>query len=234
MNKKIKVIIIITTVIVLASAVYYFADYSHADKSATRYLNGTPEVNVTKTDNGLLIDGCGNDTALIFYPGAKVEYTSYLPMLTRLASRGIDCYLLEMPLNMAMLGENEAESIINNSSYSHYLLSGHSLGGVAAASYLNHSGKGDGLILMATYPTDKISKPVLSIYGSEDAVLNKESYEKSKPLMSNLTEFVVEGGNHAQFGNYGKQNGDNDAKISAENQQNQTVNSIIEFAYKLI
>ncbi len=234
MNKKIKIIIIITAIIVLASAVYYFADYSHAKKSATQYLNGTPDVKVTKTDNGLLIDGYGNDTALIFYPGAKVEYISYLPMLTSLASRGIDCYLLEMPLNMAMLGENEAEIIIDNGSYSHYLLSGHSLGGVAAASYLNHSGKGDGLILMAAYPSEKINKPVLSIYGSEDGVLNKESYDKSKPLMSNLTEFVVEGGNHAQFGNYAKQNGNHDAKISAENQQNQTVNSIIEFVYKLI
>ena len=39
----------------------------------------------------------------------------------------------------------------------------------------------------------------------------------------------IEGGNHAQFGNYGKQKGDIDATITAKEQQNITVEAIIDF-----
>ena len=105
MNKKIKIILIIILALVLAYSVYYLTDYYHAEKTATDYLNGTDDVNVTKIDNGLFLDGYGNDTALIFYPGAKVEYTSYLPMFVDLASKGIDCYLVEMPFNLAFFGD---------------------------------------------------------------------------------------------------------------------------------
>ena len=47
----------------------------------------------------------------------------------------------------------------------------------------------------------------------------------------NYTEniVIIEGGNHAQFGNYGKQKGDPDATISAEEQQTIAVNAIVEF-----
>lgn len=45
------------------------------------------------------------------------------------------------------------------------------------------------------------------------------------------TENVVEiqGGNHAQFGNYGPQKGDAPAAISAEEQQAQTVEDVADF-----
>ena len=42
-------------------------------------------------------------------------------------------------------------------------------------------------------------------------------------------EKVILGGNYAQFGSYGKQSGDNDASISAENQWNETVEAIESF-----
>ena len=229
MNRKVKIAIIIVIIALLASVAYYFLDYNHADETANKYLNGTADVNVSKVDNGLFLDGYGNDTALIFYPGAKVEYTSYLPMFTQLASKGVDCYLLEMPLNFAFFGADEADSIIDTTNYSHYVLSGHSLGAVTASSYLNSTGKGDAIVLLSGYSTEKIDKPVLSVYGSLDGVLNMEKYNESKALMDNLTEFVIEGGNHAQFGNYGEQSGDMKAEISSEDQQSQCVDRIVEF-----
>lgn len=233
MNRKIKIGIIIIIVLVIAYAAFTFLSYNHAQDTATKYLNGTSEVSVVKIDNGLFVDGHGNDTALIFYPGAKVEYTSYLPMLCDLASEGVDCYVVQMPFNFAIFGENEADSIINSTNYSHYILSGHSMGGYVASSYMAHSGKGDGLVLLAAYPTEKISKPVLSIYGSDDGVLNYKSYNESKPLMDNLTEVIIDGGNHAQFGYYGNQSGDNPSKISPEKQQGQSVDEIVKFIDKL-
>lgn len=219
--------------IVLAYFAFTFLSYSHAEKTATDYLNETDDVNVTEIDNGLFLDGYGNDTALIFYPGAKVEYTSYLPMLSKLASEGVDCYLVKMPFNFALLGENRADSIIDTGNYPHYFISDHSLGGYVASSYLAHTNKSEGLILLASYPTEKINKPVLSVYGSEDGVMDMEKYSKSKPLMSNLTEYIINGGNHAQFGYYGNQSKDHPSNITPKDQQKQSAEEILDFIDEL-
>ena len=230
MRKKLIAGIVIVLIFAVAGyGIYYVNDYYHADDTAVGYLNGSGNVKVITTSNGLLLDGAGNDTALIFYPGAKVEYTSYLPLLMNLANQGIDCYLVEMPFNLAFLGFDSADEIIDAGNYSHYFLAGHSLGGVAASSYVHNNNRTDGLILFAAYPTEEIDKPVLSIYGSEDKVLDIEKYNESKSLMDNLTEFVVDGGNHGQVGNYGNQQGDGFATISSQNQQKQSDEKIIEF-----
>lgn len=230
LNKKVKIAIVIILLLILGYGIFYLTDYYHAEKTATDLLNGTSNVSVIKSSNGLFLNGSGNDTALIFYPGAKVEYTSYLPMFTQLASQGIDCYLVEMPFNIAFFGQNSADDIIDNSTYSHYFIAGHSLGGVVASSYVNSTDNVDGLILLASYPTEDLSKPVLSIYGSEDKSLNLEKYNQAKPFTNNnLTEIIIDGGNHAQFAYYGDQSGDGKAKISPQNQQNQTVIAILNF-----
>lgn len=230
MDRKIKIAIVIVIVLLLGYGIFYFTSAYHAEKTATDLLNGTGNVSVVKTSNGLLLDGSGNDTALIFYPGAKVEYTSYLPMFTQLASEGIDCYLVEMPFNFAFFGSDSADEIINNSTYNHHFIAGHSLGGVVAASYVNSTNNTDGVIFLASYPNEEISKPILSVYGSEDKVLNMEEYGQAKPLIKgNFTEFIIDGGNHAQFACYGNQSDDGKANITAQNQQNQTVHEILNF-----
>ena len=231
MSKK-KIIFAIIAIVILAAVVYgiyYVNDYYHADNEVKSLMNGTDDVKVIKTNNGLFLDGPGNDTSMIFYPGAKVKYTSYLPLLTEVAERNIDCFVVEMPFNLALLNQNAADEIINDYNYTHYYMSGHSLGGVVASQYVNATNKTDGLILFASYPTSEIQKPVLSIYGSEDKVLNMEKYNEAKSLMSNLTEIVIKGGNHAQIGDYGFQDGDGIAKITPEKQQEKTVNEIIKF-----
>lgn len=230
MNKKIKIAIIIVFILIACFAIFYVNDYYHADKIAIDSLNANDNVSVVKTSNGLLLDGPGNDTALIFYPGAKIEYTAYAPMFKDLSEKGIDCYLVEMPFNLAILGQNSADEIIDSGNYSHYFISGHSLGGAMAASYVNSTNKTDGLILFAAYSTCKIEKPVLSIYGSEDKVLNKEKYSDSINFIDdNLTELEIKGANHAQFAYYGNQSGDGVAKISASSQQKQSASAIMEF-----
>ena len=239
MNKKIKIalyIILALIILIVCLSVWYVNDYSHADASVNTYLNGTSNVSVEKVDNGLFLDGPGNDSALIFYPGAKIEYVSYLPLFMELANDGVDCFIVEMPANLAFLGADSADAIIGDGkfSYDEWYISGHSLGGVAASSYaINHKDKISGLILLASYPVDDLGNmPVLSIYGSNDKTLNKETYDKSKELMDyNLTEYVIDGGNHAQFGSYGNQSGDGVATISPENQRIQTEREILEFIY---
>ena len=235
MNKKIRIAIIILLLFIVCFAIFYINDYYHAEKIATDSLNSSDNVSVVKTSNGLLLDGPGNDAALIFYPGAKVEYTAYSPLFMNLSEEGIDCYLVEMPFNLAFLGQNSADEIIDEGNYSHYFISGHSLGGAMAASYVNSTNKTDGLILFASYATSEIEKPVLSIYGSEDTVLNMEKYDESLIFIDdNLTEVEIDGANHAQFAYYGNQSGDGIAKISAQSQQEQSENAIIEFIESIV
>ena len=237
MNKKLKIalyIILALVIIIAGFSIWYLTDYSHADASVNAYLNGTDNVSVEKIDNGLFLDGPGNESALIFYPGAKIEYTAYLPLFTELANEGVDCFIVEMPFNLAFFGLDSADSIVSNSNFTYdkWYISGHSLGGVVASYYLtNHSTDYDGLILLASYPAEDLNNvSVLSIYGSNDKVLNKETYDKSKGLMDyNLTEYVINGGNHAQFASYGNQAGDGVATIPSENQRKQTEKEILEF-----
>ena len=70
----------------------------------------------------------------------------------------------------------------------------------------------EGLILLGSYSTADLSDTdldVLSIYGSEDKVLNREKYEENKSnLPDDFSEVVIEGGCHAYFGMYGAQDGD--------------------------
>ncbi len=189
-------------------------------------------VSVTEMPEGLYLDGPGNETALIFYPGAKVEYTAYLPLLSELADQGIDCFLVKMPCNLAIFGQNKAKKIMDSYEYDHWYLSGHSLGGAMAASYASgHLESLNGLVLLAAYPTKSLKSDyfsVLSLYGSEDGVLNMEKVEEGNSYMpADYAEICIEGGNHAQFGNYGEQKGDHAAGISREEQQAQTVEAIL-------
>ena len=233
MKKRYIIIIAVILIIAVASFVY-FNDYYHADSTALQYLNGSENVSVIKTSNGVLLDGQGNDSALIFYPGAKVEYSSYLPLMSEIADDGVDAYIVEMPLNIAFLGANSADDIIKDANYSHYFMAGHSLGGVVASGYAKDHNV-DGLILLAAYPTDEINVPTLSIYGSNDTVLKLDDYNKAKPLIKgNFTEFVIEGANHAQFGNYGNQSGDGVASINSTLQQKETADKIVTFIRNLV
>ena len=218
MKRKIILVIAIILLAALAYGAYYVNDYYHADDRAQGYMNGTDDVSVIKTDKG------------IFYPGAKVEYTSYLPLLCEISGNGTDCFLVEMPFNLALLDKNAADDIINQYDYSHYFIAGHSLGGAMASDYVNETNNTDGLILLAAYSTKEIDKPVLSIYGSQDKVLNAEKYNESLPLIKeNLTEVVIDGANHAQIGSYGNQSGDGIAKISPEKEQDRIAEEIINF-----
>ena len=70
MNKKIKIGIILFLIVFVGGFFVYAQFYYHAEKTATDYLNGTDDVNVSKISKGLFLDGYGNNTTIIFYPGA--------------------------------------------------------------------------------------------------------------------------------------------------------------------
>ena len=224
------VVVAIVVVLVVGMATY-FGDYYHA-VGVDDYLEGTDEVAVSEVEGGWLFDGEGTETALIFYPGAKVEATSYAPLMYELAQAGVDCFLVEMPLNFAIFDMDAALDIVDAYSYDTWILSGHSLGGAMAASCAaENPGTFDGLVLLAAYSTEELDGAVpwaVSLYGSEDGVLNMDSVEEGRELMpSDYEEVCIEGGNHALFGSYGEQDGDGEATISAEEQRQAVVDAVI-------
>lgn len=215
----------------VAICAVYLNIFYRADSEAVTAMEGGDGVTVSCTDFGWFFDGKGCDSAVIFYPGAKVEPQAYAPLLKDLAGRGVDCFLVDMPGNIALLGVDKADEIISKYSYESWYIAGHSLGGTAAASYCAEvPEKADGLILLASYSTAKLDDdlPVLSVYGSDDGVLNMDNYFADKAnLPVGNGELVINGGNLGQFGCYGEQRGDRKASISAKEQRNVTAEAII-------
>ena len=85
------------------------------------------------------------------------------------------------------------------------------------------------LIMLAAYPTKPLAEDlkVLEIYGSNDNVINREKLsEGAQFLPEKAVVYEIAGGNHAQFGDYGKQSGDGEATISADAQLDETVEQI--------
>lgn len=209
----------------------YAAVYYHADVNAEEAMRSGADVQITETDYGWFFDGEGEENALIFYPGAKVEETAYAPLLREIAKRGIDVCLVKMPLRFAVFGANKAEKVMREYEYDHWYIGGHSLGGAMAADFAAAKGDGlDGVILLAAYSTKKLDQhlDVVLIYGSEDKVLSMEKYSKYMRNVPDMTsEHIIGGGNHAQFGSYGPQKGDGKALIPPEEQVNKTVDAIL-------
>ena len=216
----------------------YLSIHYPAQEEALAVLSETNGAQAAAIDGGYFIDGPGEDAALIFYPGAKVDAEAYLPLLRQTAEKGVDCFLLKAPMRMPIFDKNAADRIISGYTYDTWLLGGHSMGGTVAADYAaEHRDTVDGAVLLAAYPTEKLSDStgLLSVYGTQDQVLDREAYENAKQYFpSGFTEIIIDGGNHAQFGCYGEQKGDGKAAVSEKEQQSQTAFSIAEFANKLL
>lgn len=209
----------------------YTSDYYRSEVTIEGVAQNTV-CTVEEFSEGIFVDGSGSRDAVIFYPGAKVEYTAYLPLCVKLAEQGVDCFLVEMPFHLAIFGMNKAGKIMDDYSYENWYLAGHSLGGAFGANYVaDHVEDFAGLIMLAAYPTKPLVSEdlkVISIYGNKDTVLNKENVDAGKEFVpEHYTEIGLGGANHAGFGNYGPQEGDGEATMEREKQQDMTVQYIM-------
>ena len=170
-------------------------------------------------------------TGFIFYPGGLVDPRAYAPPVHAIAAEGYLVVIVPMPLNLAVFGSGKATNVINAfPEIEQWVIGGHSLGGTMAGQYAaQNSGNVSGLGLWASYPAESNNLSnnnlkVVSVYGTNDGLVTPENIDHSRALLPPDTEFVaIEGGNHAQFGWYGPQDGDNSAAISRLAQQEQTV-----------
>lgn len=226
-SKKLTValgIVVLLLAVCAGAFFWYVSDYYPADDVALEVI--AQDSGITVQDNlTILSPSVPSDTAIIFYPGAKVEAEAYLPLLDQIRQTGVTCILVHMPFHMAIFDADAAEGVMEQfPDMQHWYMAGHSMGGAMASRFAaDHPEEIDGLILLGAYIYgDYPDEKTLTVYGS----LN-QSVEDHIDYTENIVE--IEGGNHAQFGNYGPQKGDLPATISAAEQQAQTVDAIEQF-----
>lgn len=227
MSKKKKILLIsfasiaILLVVGFAGLCIYASDFRTLDEE---YFYIFDEENVIMQDD-MVVFLADSDVGIVFYPGGRVEYISYAPLAQKLQQQGYNVFLVDMPFNMANFGVNKADGIIEEyTEISNWYIAGHSLGGVAGNMYaVGNEDKINGLIFLGIYLSqDYDLEDTITIVGSNDLRVGDS-------ITYTTNVHIIEGGNHAQFGNYGKNEGDGEATISAEEQQNEAVALIAEF-----
>ncbi len=181
-------------------------------------------------------------TGLVLYPGGRVDPRAYAPAARALARRGYLVTIVRMPLNLAFFRPSAADDVIDAfPEVARWAVGGHSLGGAMAARFVYRSpGAVDGLVLWASYPaaSDDLSNrdvAVTSIYGTRDGLATVDKIDASRPLLPPDTTWVaIDGGNHAQFGWYGPQAGDNESTISRTEQQQQLIDATAQLLRALV
>ncbi|MEA5107741.1 MAG: alpha/beta hydrolase [Sphaerochaeta associata] len=240
MQKKLKTVhkillgILVVAILLVGAFLLYVSDYYHAAVDSQERAMFS-DIRVLDANEALIADPGNAKTALILYPGGKVDHRAYEMLALRIAQAGILCIVPKMPFNLAVFGINRAERFIAaHPEIEHWYVGGHSLGGSMAAGFAaRHVPMVDGLVLLASYAVDDISSlplKVLSITAGNDTVLSRESYEKyKKNLPEGVTELVIEGGNHAGFASYGAQKGDGTATLTAAEQQAAVAEAVAAF-----
>lgn len=251
-SKKLLIAIGIVIAAMIAVAAVYLNDYYRATEMAQQCIAQPADgVEVTQPEKGIMVFAPIDDpyayewevfdsdlkAGIIFYPGGKVEAESYAPLMNALAERDILAVLVEMPGNLAVLDVDAAKGIqAMYPEIEEWYMAGHSLGGSMAASYLGKTDENfDGLILLASYSTEDLSGSgldVLSVYGDKDGVLDMAKYREYKSnLPENMTEYIIEGGCHAYFGDYGEQDGDGTPEKTVADQIYETADIIQIFIF---
>ena len=145
-KKELKRRIGVTIFLMLAAvgiwAYSYLTEYYKAEPEALEVLEegkdtGTIYASASDSENLILKADGETDTGIVFYPGGKVEYTAYLPLLEQLREQGYDIVLVKMPFNLAFFDMNAAEDVLDNMDeelpeVKNWYIMGHSLGGATA------------------------------------------------------------------------------------------------------
>lgn len=208
-------------------------------------LESDSKLTVTETSRFISFrpNASSQPVGLIFFPGGMVQPEAYAPMSRTIAEQGYSVFIVKLPFGSAPLKSQEAdvinqalEIISSNESIQHWFVGGHSRGAAIASRFAYaHGDSFDGLILIGTsHPKEQAfdlsdsTLAVTKIYASNDGLASPDEVKDNAIyLPANTTWVLIEGGNHSQFGYFGKLLFDNPATISREQQQELTIEAIL-------
>lgn len=217
-------------------------------------------LNIKETNDYIILsaEDSAPTTTLIFYPGGLVDPHSYLSWQDELVSKdpSLRIVTVKMPSNLAVINSTKGSRLFDAFPETEtWLIAGHSLGGAMATNMIaKYPEKLEALIYMAAYPSDdrikNYSGGVLSISAENDGLSTQEDIEEHvsdlptaykmdsvndfpMEIRSKTLYYEIQGGNHAQFGNYGSQEDDLAPTISRDQQQSILIELIQNYLDKL-
>ena len=234
---SLKSLLIIIPILVGVILIYLKLNFNSSDtEKIEEYVEAQNVEREVLKDKTIVFTGSSKETALIFYPGANVEYNAYEPLMAACAKRGIMSFLIKMPLNLASFNFNAANKIKKNyPDVKNWYIAGHSHGGQFAAVHVSKYYKDyKGIIMLASISSFKdlsdLDLKALSVIGSEDGIVTLKIYNNyKKKLPKDLTEYIIPGGCHSYFGMYGLQKKDGTPNITNIEQIEFTADKISEF-----
>ena len=239
---KILIVVLVAILVVFSGFIIWAETPPSPMQQAYDALKSDTNVNVSQGQWLVFEPKATNyTTGFIFYPGGRVNYLSYAPYAHAIASQGYLVVIPQMPFNLAVFGVNIANDVIKSyPQISAWAIGGHSLGGSMATQFAyDNPSNIEGLVLLAAYPPSGVNLSssnllVTTIHGTNDGLVSEAQIDDSLKLLPPSTvRLEISGGNHAFFGWYGNQTGDNAATISRELQQNQTVTATVQLLEKL-
>lgn len=229
-------LVALAAVVLVGAAAFavYASDYYRAGDVARESIVSTADVPVQQGEGFLAFGDPDAKTGIVLYPGAKVEYTAYAPLLHDLAERGYLAVVAKMPFNFAFFDINAADRVRTTfPQVEGWWVGGHSLGGSMAAQYAaDHADDPalQGIVLLASYSASDLSTSnlgALVVYGENDQVLNRDKLQENASLLpAGALTVELPGGNHAGFADYGPQEGDGEATVAPEEQQEETADAM--------
>jgi len=232
--RKVGVVLLVVVIVIISSFLVWALTPRGPMEEALEALESDDKVEVSSDDRYTFRPVYKEtEVGFIIYPGARVDPRSYAPLAKEIAGQGFFAVIEPMRLNLAVFSIDAARKVMDEyPEVERWVVGGHSLGGAMAARFASRE-KVDGLVLWASYTPDDLSDleiPALSIYAELDGLTTVEDVEERKEKMPPGTDYVlIEGGNHAQFGWYGSQRGDNEASITREEQQRIIVGETVDF-----
>lgn len=198
-------------------------------------LRSDREVSVLNDATGLafLPSSTTGRTGLVFLCGSGIAAEAYAPLLRPIAREGFPVFVVRLPYRFAPFEshkrramERVREVIADRPEVTRWVIAGHSLGAALAARIARSDAAAlSALVLVATtHPkSDDLSLlriPVTKIFASNDGIAPPDRVLGNRRLLPAHTEWVeIEGGNHSQFGRYGRQLFDGAATIGRRKQE---------------
>ncbi len=237
--RRIAIGLVFALALFLAGFVGWTADYYHAGSLSSALVTagevrtddgGT--IAVDDRDSYIAVGDASSRYGVVLYPGAKVDPVAYVPLALEFAERGVFCVVAKMPFNLAVFNINAADAIV--AAYpgvGHWWLVGHSLGGAIAGLYAEGGTDGiEGVAFLGAYGSEKLAASGLAIraiYGDRDGVVKRGLLEGFIDCLPESDVYVISGGNHSGFGDYGSQPNDGVATIAASEQQGRAADIIV-------